>query len=261
LTLPTGAITSIKYYFDAYPQVSTPGGQRIPDASAAINQRMDKGALIVNYTGHGGEVGWAHERVLEMADIKSWTNYDRLPVFMTATCEFSRFDDPGMQSAGELVFLNANGGGIALFTTSRPTFGTPNFSLSRSFYSIAFERINGQMPHLGDLIRLSKLSAGADNNSKKFVLLGDPAMKMAYPEFLIETLQVNGRDISEVADTLKALGEITISGIITDSAGNLLSDFNGEVIPTVFDKAVQIETFGSAGSSPFYIQSSPQHHT
>ncbi|MBK6963923.1 MAG: type IX secretion system sortase PorU [Bacteroidales bacterium] len=240
-----------KIFFDAYPQVSTPGGQRIPDASAAINQRMDKGALIVNYTGHGGEVGWAHERVLEMADIKSWTNYDRLPVFMTATCEFSRYDDPAMQSAGELVFLNANGGGIALFTTSRPTFGTPNFSLSRSFYDIAFKRINNEMPYLGDLIRLSKLSAGADNNSKKFVLLGDPAMKMAYPEFLIQTLQVNGRDISEVADTLKALSEITISGIITDFEGNLLSDFNGEVIPTVFDKAVQIETFGSAGSSPF----------
>lgn len=240
-----------KIYLDAYNQISTPGGQRIPDASAAINQRLDKGALIVNYTGHGGEVGWAHERVLEVADIKSWTNYDRMPVFMTATCEFSRYDDPAMQSAGELVFLNPKGGGIALFTTSRPTFGTPNFTLSRSFYSIALKPTADGMPFLGDLIRLSKLATGADNNSKKFVLLGDPAMKMAYPEFNIQTLGINGRSVAEAVDTLKALSELTINGIITDAQGNLLSDFNGEVIPTVYDKEVQVKTFGSGGSSPF----------
>lgn len=240
-----------KIFFDAYNQISTPGGQRIPDASAALNQRMDKGALIVNYTGHGGEVGWAHERVLEVADINSWTNYDRMPVFMTATCEFSRYDDPRMQSAGELVFLNPNGGGIALFTTARPTFGTPNFTLARSFYNIAFDPVNGEMPHLGDLIRLAKLSAGADNNSKKFVLLGDPAMKMAYPSYNVQTLELNGRSVEEVTDTLKALSEITVSGIITDSNGNKVSDFNGVVIPVVYDKENQIVTFGTEASAPF----------
>lgn len=240
-----------KIYFDAYPQISTPGGQRIPDASLAINQRMDKGALIVNYTGHGGEVGWAHERVLEVADIRSWTNYDRMPVFMTATCEFSRFDDPGLTSAGELVFLNPEGGGIALFTTSRPTFGTPNFTLSQNFYNIAFERIGDEMPYLGDIIRLSKLATGGDNNSKKFVLLGDPATKMAYPRYNVVTQNVNGRSVTASADTLKALSEITISGIITDESGNRIQGFNGEITPTVFDKVVQVTTFATSGSSPF----------
>jgi len=240
-----------KIFLDAYNQISTPGGQRIPDATEAINQRMDKGALIVNYTGHGGEVGWAHERVLEVADINSWTNYDKMPVFMTATCEFSRYDDPRLQSAGELVFLNPNGGGIALFTTSRPTFGTPNFTLARSFYNIALNPVeDGEMPHLGDLIRISKLAAGADNNSKKFVLLGDPAMKMAYPEFNVVTLEVNGRDASEVTDTLKALSEISVTGMIADHLGNRISDFNGIVIPAVYDKKNQVKTFGTDGSSP-----------
>ncbi|NTW25457.1 MAG: type IX secretion system sortase PorU, partial [Lentimicrobium sp.] len=238
-----------KIFFDAYNQISTPGGQRIPDATQAINQRMDKGALIVNYTGHGGEVGWAHERVLEIADISSWTNYDRMPVFMTATCEFSRFDDPLMASAGELVFLNPRGGGIALFTTSRPTYGSPNFTLSKSFYNLAFKPIDGSMPHLGDLIRLAKLSAGADNNSKKFVLLGDPAMKMAYPANKVVTLEINGREAEGVVDTLKALGEITISGMVTDQQGNRMTGFNGEVIPVVYDKESIVETFGSDNSS------------
>lgn len=239
-----------KIFLDAYNQVSTPGGQRVPDATSAINQRMDKGALIVNYTGHGGEVGWAHERVLEIADINAWTNYDRMPVFMTATCEFSRYDDPARASAGELVFLNKNGGGIALFTTSRPTYGTPNFTLARSFYNIALSPVEDGMPHLGDLIRISKRVAGADNNSKKFVLLGNPAMKMAYPAYKVITSDINGADLSMGIDTLKALSEITINGFVAGLDNNIMTDFNGEVSVIVFDKENRISTFGTDGSSP-----------
>ena len=91
-----------KIYLDAYQAVSTPGGLRNPDVNDAINKRIAKGALIMNYTGHGGELGWAHERVLEIPDIKSWTNFNNMPAFMTATCEFSRIDDPSL-------FLQVNG--------------------------------------------------------------------------------------------------------------------------------------------------------
>ena len=38
---------------------------------------------------------------------------------MTATCEFSRYDDAQRVSAGEQVLLNPEGAGIALFTTTR----------------------------------------------------------------------------------------------------------------------------------------------
>jgi len=239
-----------KIFLDAYNQISTPGGQRVPDATAAINQRMDKGALIINYTGHGGEVGWTHERVLEVTDINGWTNYDRMPVFMTATCEFSRYDDPVRASAGELVFLNPNGGGIALFTTSRPTYGTPNFALARSFYNIALSPDGDGMPHLGDLIRNSKRVAGADNNSKKFVLLGDPAMKMAYPTFNVITRDINGAALSRGADTLKALSEIVVNAYVADLDNSILTDFNGEVSIVVFDKENQIRTFGTENAAP-----------
>lgn len=239
-----------KIFLDAYPQISTPGGQRAPDATAAINQRLGKGALIVNYTGHGGETGWTHERILEISDINSWTNYDRLPVFMTATCEFSRYDDPLRKSGGELVFLNPRGGGIALFTTARPTFGTPNFNLARNFYNIALKPDGNGKPFLGDLIRISKRVTGSDPNSKKFVLLGDPAMKMAYPAFNVFTTEINGRTVNGDADTLRALGEITINGIIADDNRNILSGFNGVVTATVFDKVSQVNTFGSDGAAP-----------
>jgi hypothetical protein len=238
-----------KIFLDAYPQISTPGGQRVPDATLAINQRMGKGALLVNYTGHGGETGWAHEEVLKINDINSWTNYDRLPVFMTATCEFSRYDDPLRISAGELVFLNPKGGGIALFTTTRPTYGPPNFTLAQNFYNLALKPTESGMPYLGDLIRISKQLSGTDNNGKKFVLLGDPALKMSYPQFNVYTTSINGNETGAVSDTLKAMDEVTITGFVGDENGMPITDFTGVITPTIFDKANLVETLGSDGAS------------
>jgi hypothetical protein len=232
-----------KIYLDAYNQVSTPGGQRIPDVNDAINKRMENGALLVNYTGHGGEVGWAHERVLEVADINSWANYDNMPVFMTATCEFSRYDDPERVSAGELVFLNPSGGGIALFTTARPTFASTNFSLASSFYNIAFEKQDGHYLNMGDLIRLSKNNLPSSPNTRKFVLLGDPGLMMAYPQINVVTTSINGNS-TQSTDTLQALSLMEITGEVQYDGGVTATDFDGEVFTTVFDKASSIQTIG-----------------
>jgi hypothetical protein len=230
-----------KIYVDAYQQIATPGGQRAPDVNDAINKRIGKGALVISYTGHGGEVGWGHERFLEVADIDSWTNLANMPVFVTATCEFSRYDDPSRASAGELVFLNPTGGGIALFTTARPTFAGSNFSLATNFFDAAFQKVNGQYLRLGDLIMNSKNSTGASANTRKFVLLGDPALMMAYPEHNVITTSVT-------ADTLKALSQVTISGEVHDYNGLLMTGFDGQLFTTVFDKPTEIQTLGDNGS-------------
>lgn len=248
-----------KIYMDAYPQVSTPGGKRYPEVNKAINARVEKGALIVNYTGHGGEVGWAHERVLEVSDINAWRNYDRLPVFLTATCEFSRFDDPGRTSAGELVFLNPLGGGIALFTTTRPTYGSPNASLNRTFYYYAFRlNRNGEHLRMGDLLLITKRESGSDPNGKKFILFGDPALRMAYPQLKVETISVNERAVGAGSDTISALSNVTVEGKITDAGGQIVEGFNGTVLPIVFDKPLSLSTLANDGGSkfPFTLQKS-----
>lgn len=234
-----------KIYLDSYTQVSTPGGQRYPDATLAINQRVENGTLIMNYTGHGGELGWAHERVLEISDINSWSNLKNLPLFITATCEFSRYDDPGRVSAGELVFLNPNGGSIAMFTTARLTYGGSNLTLNKSFLKWAMLRQNNKYLPLGDIVRLAKSESGTDINGKKFIFLGDPALELAHPSNKINTLTINGKPIDDVADTLKALSSATITGQITDPDGNPLSNFNGTVFPTIFDKPSTITTKGN----------------
>jgi hypothetical protein len=237
-----------KIYVDAFPQVSTPGGQRAPDVNRAINSRIDKGCLIMNYTGHGGEVGWGHERFLENSDINSWTNYDRMPIFITATCEFSRYDDPERTSAGEYAYLNPKGGAIAMFTTARATFGGSNFNLNTALFDYMFAENDGDYYRFGDLIRLAKNKGGVDANDKKFILLGDPALHLAYPKHEVVTTRINDEEISSVPDTLQALRKITVEGEVHFSV-NEGSGFNGTVYPIVFDKPSQVKTLASDPTS------------
>jgi hypothetical protein len=240
-----------KIYLDSYTQVAAPGGNRYPDVNKAISQRVEKGSLILNYTGHGGETGWAHEQVLTVNEINNWSNNNSLPVFVTATCEFSRFDDPQRQAAGEMVLTNPRGGGIALFTTTRPTYGTPNFELNKKFYQYALGVQSGKRLRMGDIIMLSKRDKGANENGRKYVLLGDPALEICFPHLHVVTTSINGKDPGAGADTLRALMEVTIEGQIADEQGNTVNDFSGTLFPSIYDKAVTIRTLANDGGAPY----------
>ena len=235
-----------KIYLDAYQQVSTPGGNRYPEVNDAFTRRVEKGALLINYTGHGGEIGLADEGVLNVSMINSWKNLNNLSAWITATCEFSRFDDPLRTSAGELVLLNNAGGGICLFTTVRLAFANENESLNTSLLKYMFIPINGEMPRLGDMMRLTKR---ANSGIRNLVLLGDPALRLAYPQYKVATTLITESNSSVVADTIRALSRITISGVVTDKNGQTLTDFNGVVYPTVYDKESNIFTLGNDGNN------------
>lgn len=256
-----------KIYFDSYQQLPGAGGERYPEVESAINTKMFTGTLVMNYLGHGNEQNWAQERVLSVDDINSWENIDKLPLFVTATCSFSRYDNPDLRSAGELVLMNPNGGGIALVTTVRLVYASANYDLNSNLLEHLFEPVDGAYPRLGDAVRLGKnaVTSSAVNN-RKFILLGDPALMLNYPTHQVVTRTVNGFDIDVYTDTLKALEKVTITGEITDAAGVKLSGFNGVVYPAVFDKPVLINnlvndpTFSGVGgygpSEPFsfYLQ-------
>ncbi len=247
-----------KIYFDAFQQISTSAGQRYPDVTTAINKRIEKGALIMNYTGHGGELGWALERVLKVSDINSWTNYYKMPLFITATCEFSRFDDPARTSAGEYVLLNPIGGGIGLFTTTRLSFSSSNLSLNKSFYDYTLSKKNIQFYKMGDLIRLSKVAnISSGENIKNYVLLGDPALTIPFPKYKVITTTINQDSVNKPTDTLKGFSLITVSGYVEDFNGKIKNDYNGTLYPTVYDKYSVVSTIANDPASqakPFKIQ-------
>ncbi|WP_346856519.1 type IX secretion system sortase PorU [uncultured Draconibacterium sp.] len=239
-----------KIYFDAYVQETTPAGERYPDVNAAINKRVKDGVLILNYTGHANEKYLAHEQVLTISDINSWSNTNQLPIFVTATCEFSRFD-ADETSAGEYVLLNPSGGGIGLFSTTRVVFSSANFKLSKSFYNFIFEQDqNGEHYRMGDVMRLAKTNINTATNKRNFCLFSDPALKLSYPKYRVVTSTINQEDASQEPETLGSLQKVTITGHVSDFFGTKLNDFNGEIVPTVFDKEVEMETLGNGGENP-----------
>jgi len=243
-----------KVYLDAYPQVSTSSGHRYPKVNEAINDVLNDGLLIFNYTGHGGEYGLAHEKVLDIGMINSWTNINSLPLFIAATCEFSRFDDPKITSAGEWVLLNPKGGSIGLYTTTRLAWSDPNFKLNKIIYENAFKIIDGEYPRLGDLMRIAKTKMHSSQNVKNIVLLGDPALQLVYPRHWVETDSIVKRDLTKQNDTMQAMSGITVYGSLTNIYGTPLDDFNGLLYPTVFDKEVRNKTLGNdPGSYPAYF--------
>jgi hypothetical protein len=238
-----------KIYFDAYPQVSTPGGKRYPAATKAINQTVQDGALLVNYIGHGGETGWAHERVLELSDINKWSNSNNLPIFITATCEFTRLDDPERKSAGEYIMTNANGGGIALYTTTRATSSGGNFQLNKSVINYLFKDTGADCCRLGDAVLGAKNAIGNTINGQKFVLIGDPALKIAIPKDSLAVLKVNNIVVDLIPDTLKALAQITISGSVFDLNKTKNINFNGLLSAIVYDKESKLKTLAQDPNS------------
>jgi len=233
-----------KIFLDSYKQESAPGGEFYPDAKIDITNRFNRGALIINYTGHGGEKGLSHERVVEVSDINSWKNYYNMPLLITATCEFTRFDDPSRTSAGEYVFLNNNGGGIALLTTTRLAFSTTNEYINKNFYKYVFNKNNNEYLRLGDIIKLTKQASGSSFSYKNFTLIGDPAMKLAYPKYNVATDSINANYIDDL-DTISALEKIKIKGHLTDANSNILTDFNGTIYPTIYDKPTNAKTLAN----------------
>lgn len=240
-----------KIYLDAYKQESTPGGERYPDVNDAIEKRVEKGCLIFNYTGHGGEVGLAHERVLNISTINKWSNIHTMPLFFTATCEFSRYDNPGQTAAGEYVFLNPKGGAIALFTTVRLVYAPQNAELNQSFMKQVFKSVNGEMPRLGDIFQVAKSETQNLNlNSRNFSLLGDPALRLSYPAYEVVTDSVNNSLVTGSNDTLKPLSHVIISGHIENN-GSPMINYNGVLYPTVFNKVQHVTTLSNNQDAPF----------
>jgi hypothetical protein len=248
-----------KIYLDAFKQTTTVNGQSYPDVNKSINSQINAGCLIFNYTGHGNENGLAAEGVVTTNDINSWDNGGKLPLFITATCEFSRFDDmvlnvatrqmTGKESAGEMVLLNKNGGGIALMSTTRVVYSAPNYDLNRNIFRVAFNHdANGNTMDFGEIIKTAKNNSVAGPNKRNFTLLGDPALKLSYPfHGKVITDSINNVSVYNYIDSLKALSFVTIAGHIESLAGDTLRNFDGIISPIVFDKPNKIKTLANDG--------------
>lgn len=233
-----------KIYQMSFPSVNTPLGRLTPEATQAFINSINNGTLVLNFSGHGSEQQLTAERLFTSDDIPRLNNADRPTIFVTATCDFGRFDDPDDYSGAEKLMHWTNGGAIAAFTTNRVVFTSSsessyNFGLNIQLTLQMVARDAQGLPQtLGDIyLNTKNTTVGATFNSRKFILLGDPAMRIGLPRTRASLSTINGVEISETGApvTLRALDQAVITGFIQQPDGSVNTTFNGEAAIQVFD--------------------------
>jgi hypothetical protein len=237
-----------KILLDSYVQEASAGGFRYPKARTDFFSAFEKGALIFNYLGHGGEDGLSSERIWEKSDGQNLSNQYRYPLFITITCEFSRFDNPSRPTAGEYTYWNPKGGAIAMITTIRSIgqFSAENFNdvLTKNLLSYG----SNQYTSIAEALRISK-NSNPNSATNVVFYIGDPALMLAIPKPKITLTKVNDISVSQPIDDFKSLSKIKLTGEITDENNNLLANYNGELSTTIFDKIIARTTFNNDGNS------------
>jgi hypothetical protein len=226
-----------KVYFDTYKKSAS----KYPDVRKNIQKQLKDGLLVINYTGHGSTEKWSDEDVLTVPDIAGFS-YPHLPLWITATCDFTRFD-AATTSAGEQVFLQKSGG-IAMFTTTRVVYSNNNFELNNHLIGELFSRQTDGSPFaLGDIIRQTK-SRLPDTNKLNFILIGDPAMRLSYPEYRMQVTSINEQEVTPGSSiTFKALEKITVKGnVLLPQDNTVASGFNGPLNVTILDSKQTLRT-------------------
>ena len=238
-----------KIFLDSYSQEASAGGNRYPKARTDFFNAFEKGALVFNYLGHGGEDGLSSERIWEKSDGQNLSNQFKYPLFITITCEFSRFDNPFRPTAGEYTYWNPKGGAIAMITTIRSIgqASAENFNdeLTKNLLSYG----SNQYTSIAEALRISKTS-NPNSATNVVFYIGDPAIMLAVPKPKIRLTKVNDVSVGQPIEDFKSLSKIKLTGDITDKNNNVLDTYNGEVSTTIFDKTINRVTYNNDGFSP-----------
>ncbi|WP_136668831.1 type IX secretion system sortase PorU [Flavobacterium sp. H122] len=237
---------SKKIFMDAYVQETSSGGQRYPVAKNEFLNSFNQGALVIDYLGHGGEDGFSGERIFDIADVKSLNHQYKYPLFITVTCEFTRFDNPLRETGGEEAFKMEFGGPISLITTTRQVGQTTGENFNTNLAPILFAYNSNEKVSIAEVLRKTKTATMSTGN---YVIsyIGDPALKLAIPEPEIKITKINDISMSAFTGSLEALAKIKISGEIVDGSNNVLSDYNGELFVNIYDKFIDKTTLANDG--------------
>ena len=238
-----------KVLLDSYVQETSSGGNRYPKAREDIFNAFEKGALVFNYLGHGGEDGLTGERIWEKSDGQNLSNQYKYPLFITITCDFSRFDNPYRPTAGEYTYWNPKGGAISMITTIRSIGQGSAEYFNDKLSEYLFSYGSNQYTSIAEALRLAKNSNPSSSSNVVFYL-GDPALMLAIPRPKIRLTKVNDIPITGPIPDFQSLAYVKLSGEITDENDMLLPTYNGALAVNIFDKNIIKATFNNDGNSP-----------
>lgn len=235
-----------KIHSDSYIQQVAAGGERYPEAKSDFLDALEQGALVFNYFGHGNEEALARERLFEKLDAQNLTNRYRYPLFITITCEFTRFDDPNRFTGGEYMYWNKKGGAIAMIATTRQIGVTTGTNMNYRFNSDLYAYGLPEYPTISEALRLTKVATISDNR-RVVSYIGDPAIKLAIPRSKVVLTKVNDIPVNQPLPVLQALSLVKISGEVWDENDAIISNYNGDLAVQIFDKDINRSTLGNNG--------------
>ncbi|WP_284653841.1 type IX secretion system sortase PorU [Flavobacterium terrisoli] len=236
-----------KILLDSYVQETSAGGKRYPKAREEIFAAFEKGALVFNYLGHGGEDGLSEERIWEKSDGQNLANRYKYPLFITITCDFSRFDNPYRPTAGEYTFWNPKGGAISMITTVRSIGQDTAQGFNDDLAQYLFAYGSDTYTSIAEALRLAK-NSGPNSATNIVFYLGDPALMLAIPKPKVVLTKVNGDPITGPIDDLKSLDFVTLTGQVLDENNNPLPTYNGALSVNIFDKNITVTTLRNDNS-------------
>jgi len=245
-----------RVFIDAFNSVSAGGARTYPDARTKMFTTLREGTLWWNYIGHASTQNWTGEGLMMRSDVETQLFYRHLPVLYAATCEYSRFDNSTM-SSGERIFLNANGGAIAVLCPARLAYIAYNELLSTALGHYIFSGDEtGRPRRIGDMMRLAKNDQNPSwDNHRRFFVLGDPAMRLSYAPYEAVVETINGEPVDEDnMPVFKAREQVEFSGKIVDWRGEMATDFDGTIVSTLFgpEQSVTTNGYGDEGTPVTY---------
>ncbi|MDE6326294.1 MAG: type IX secretion system sortase PorU, partial [Duncaniella sp.] len=206
---------------------------------------LNNGVAWWNYIGHGGSTTLTADKQFETSDLYS-LYLRHAPVFYAATCTFGRWDD--VEQCGiEALTLEESGGAVAAISATRPVYISLNGVLSASLGLEAFARDeNGRFRTVGEIINRAKNAMTNDDlNKRRYVLLGDPAMRLMVPENHAVLESIDGVEVTDENQvTVSALQRPVFRGSIYDTGGRKMTSFNGTVSLTLYDAEYSSTTRG-----------------
>ena len=150
------------------------------------------------------------------------------------------------------MFMQPNGGAIAMLTTCRLTYGIHNVKMGKCLSNIMYRRDDDGKPlRFGDIARIAKAdNTNFSNNSAlpsalslniRMLLFGDPALRLALPEGNVKTMQINGKQAGVDDIEIHAMSMVNVEGEIDTYDGQLDTQFNGELWVRLFDKKITMK--------------------
>ena len=237
-----------KLYEILYPFRSTVTGGSKPDATRDLIETINRGTLIINYTGHGNERVWTDEQMFVMdRDRNLLDNWRMWPLFLAATCTWGGFDRPIGRCFPEVLLADPSEGAVTCVAATRFTYVGPNNVFTNAYYHELFRPGLAARSSFGEALLVAK--AAFSSNAAQYHTFGDPVLRLATPEYFARVTQ---RD-----DSLRALSVFHLSGEVSRTdTGAVWPDFQGVVEARVYDTEDSAAYYwcNNTSSPPFYYK-------